>query len=278
MEQQKKEHQIESNLAKRESMIMEKNRSVQEDMQIDLQKLIMVYLRKWWAIVLAAVLGAALALGYTLSFITPMYRASVTIYVNNSGLASGNSDGVSSTTLTTAQKLVKTYVNILSSDTVLGVVSNEIEAATGELYPVSLIRSQMTAEQVDETEMFKVYISNADPTMAAFIANVVAQEAPTQIEQFIEGSSTRIVDYAQVPTAPYTPNVSRNVMMGAMLGAVLVLAYLTLRFLLDVRVKEEDELEQLFGLPILGRVPSFHQESKQKGYHGAYEAPYQTKK
>jgi hypothetical protein len=51
---------------------------------------------------------------------------------------------------------------------------------------------------------------------------------------------------------------------------------LTLRYLLDLRVKEEEELVQLFGLPILGRVPSFHElDNKSKGYGGAYQAPYQ---
>jgi capsular polysaccharide biosynthesis protein len=125
----------------------------------------------------------------------------------------------------------------------------------------------MSASQVDETEMFNVYIADADPEMAAVIANAVAVEAPAQIEEFVEGSSTKIVDYAKVPTEPYSPSLTHNVGVGAAAGIAAALAYLTLHFLLDVRIKDEQELEQLLELPILGRVPSFdHMDKKQKGY------------
>ena len=50
-------------------------------LEIDLWKLLLLYLRRW--ILLCALAAAVISLIYTANFITPLYRANVTIYVNN---------------------------------------------------------------------------------------------------------------------------------------------------------------------------------------------------
>ena len=54
--------------------------------ELDLRLLVMALVRKLWLIALCAVILAAAAFGYTKYFVTPTYRASVTIYVNNNRL------------------------------------------------------------------------------------------------------------------------------------------------------------------------------------------------
>ena len=93
--------------------------------------------------------------------------------------------------------------------------------------------------------------------MAAFIANAVAEVAPGEIESFVEGSSTKIVDYAKVPESPYSPSYRKNIMLGAAVGVVLIVAILTVRDLLDVRIKREEDLLEISDLPVLGRIPVF---------------------
>jgi capsular polysaccharide biosynthesis protein len=257
---------------------MRENRGEQAETTIDLRKLLWAYLRKWWLIVLCGVLVAGIALSYTYYFIAPMYRASVTIYVN-SRVGTQQTDSVSASEVSTAQRIVKTYVNILRSDTVLEAVSQSVEESTGRRYSAAQIRGHMSASQVDETEMFNVYITDADPEMAAAIANAVAQEAPSQIEEFVVGSSTKIVDYAKTPSAPYSPSYSQNAMKGAAVGVVLAVAYISLRVLLDVRLKDEEEIVQMFDLPILGRIPNYDRvESKKEKYQSDYSSPPTTEK
>ena len=249
---------------------MREMRETQGGMEIDLQKLLWAYLRKWWLIVICGAVCAAAALLYSVKCITPLYRASVTIYVNNIAEdQQSNVTYISGSNLAAAQQLVNTYVNIIRSDTVLEAVAKQ----SGLDYSAAQIRGCMSAAQVNETEMFNVYITHHDPQMAAHIANAVAEVAPEQITEFVEGSSTKIVDYASVPTSRYSPSYSRNTMLGGVIGVVLAVAYVTLRYLLDVRLKDEDELIQLFDLPILGRVPSFTQlNSKKGGYQSGYVA------
>ena len=123
------------------------------------------------------------------------------------------------------------------------------------------IRSVMSTSQVGDTELFKVHITHPKPEMAAKIANAIAEVAPGEIESFVEGSSTKIIDYAKVPKTPSSPNVSKNCTFGGILGCALALAYLTLRVLLDVKIREELQLTAMFDIPVLGQIPAFVADS-----------------
>lgn len=102
--------------------------------------------------------------------------------------------------------------------------------------------------------------------MAAIIANGIATVAPEKISEYVVGSSTKIVDYAKVPTTRYTPSHRNNAMLGAVAGFALALVYLTIRYLMDVRINDSDDLEQLFEYAVLGQIPNFNAAAKGRKY------------
>lgn len=245
---------------------MRENGNTREDgVSIDLQELIFTYLRYWWFIAIFVVVFAVSALVYSVNFIVPQYRASVTIYVNNAKETHAT-ELITNVNLAVSQRLVGTYIKIIDSDSVLETVAEAIEKECGKPMSSTAIRGMMTAEQVEQTELFKVHISNEDPEMAATIANTIATVAPEKISEFIVGSSTKIVDYAKVPTSRYTPSHRNNTMIGAMIGFALALIYLTIRYLMDVRINDSDDLEQLFEYAVLGQIPNFNLAGNGKKY------------
>ncbi len=241
-------------------------------LEIDLQKLLWAYMKRWWMFLVGGLLAAVIALVVTANFVTPTYRASVTVYVNNVS-AGQQIEYISSTNLATAQRLVNTYVNIIESDAVLTDVAEK-----GNLpYSPDELRSMMSAAQKDETEIFTVSITHTDPVMAAKVANTIADVAPEKIGGIVEGSSTKIIDYANVPTAPSSPNVMKSVVLGALIGIVLALIYVTILFLLDVRVKDAEDLESIFDYPVLGQIPVFAVADMKKKSGYGYGANNETK-
>lgn len=236
--------------------------------ELDLRLLLLALMRKLWLIVLCAVIIGAAAFGYTKYFVTPMYRASVTIYVNNNRLnVEGNTATLTTSDLSVAQRLVSTYVITLKSDRVLNKVAQELDVEMS----ASQIRGMISAEAVDNTEVFNVTITNADPALAAQIANAVAKVAPDEISEIVVGSSTKIIDYATVPKAPSSPNVMRNTALGAVIGIVLAAVIAILQELLDVRVREEQDVTRLSEAPILGRIPDFALDDKGDAYAEAHK-------
>ena len=234
-----------------------------QEVEIDLLKLFGAYLHRWWLIVLCGVLVAAGAWLFSTRFITPMYRAGVTIYVNNT--SSGERiESITSGNLSVSQQLVATYVNIIQSDTVL----EKVISAANLNCTADQLRKIMSTEQLAKTEMFKVYILHPDPEQSAYIANAVAEEAPEAIEEFVEGSSTKIIDMAKVSQKQYSPNVKKNTAIGGAVGIVLAIVYLTIYYLLDVRIKGEEDLAAIADYPILGQIPEFSQLGSRSGKYG----------
>ncbi|WP_297210945.1 YveK family protein [uncultured Flavonifractor sp.] len=233
-----------------------------DGVEIDLGKLLRLYLHYWWVIVLSVLVVGGGALLFTANCITPLYKAEVTVYVSNSNVGQQQSDYLTSSNLTASQQLVSTYINIIRSNTVL-----EKVAASADLdITADEIREMMSTAQVDDTEFFNIFITHPDPEIAAYLANTIAEVAPGEITSFIEGSSTKIVDFAKVPTKPSSPSVLKNTLVGILLGGFLSVAFLTVRDLLDVRVKNEEDLMEISSLPVLGRIPVFTQEKKQNRY------------
>ena len=85
---------------------------------VDLRKLFLYYLNHWKTILASGLVLALLAFAVTFFWITPQYRASVTVYVNNT-TSSQNVDAITGSNLSAAQQLVNTYISILQSKTVL---------------------------------------------------------------------------------------------------------------------------------------------------------------
>lgn len=253
----------------------EQMNGIKEGVEIDLQKLLLTYLRRWWIIALCGLLAALCAYHVTANYIVPTYRAGVMVYVNNRRTEE-TIDTMSNSNLSASKQLVKTYINIISSDSVLEKV---VERGKLNLAPAQ-VRAMMTTEQVEETELFRVYITHPDPQVAAEVANIIADVAPDEIGEIVEGSSTKIVDYAKIPTSRHSPSYRRNTVIGGVLGVLAAVLYVTIGYLMDVRIKDSEDIEMMFTLPILGQIPVFATaDTRKKGYgYGSKGYGYQQKK
>ena len=230
---------------------------MEKTIELDLKELFQACLRKLWLIISSTVVVAALVYIYTVCFVTPMYKTEATFYVNNSVVA-GESQKITSSDLATAQRLVMTCTNIIKSDTVLEKVAQEAELDMS----AAALRQVITAAGIDETEMFKVQVEDPDPILAAKIANTIADVAPQEIANIIVGSTTKVVDRAKIPTAPYSPNVTTNTILGALVGLVLSVGFIVVSAMLDVSIRSEDDLTAIAQIPVLGAIPDFSEETK----------------
>jgi capsular exopolysaccharide synthesis family protein len=71
----------------------------------------------------------------------------------------------------------------------------------------------------------------------------------------VSTNNISVVDSAQVPVNRFKPSVSRNLALALIFGTLLGLLLAFLREHLDETLRGADELEKLFGLPVLGTIP-----------------------
>lgn len=227
-----------------------------ETIEIDLREWGKALLYRIWIIILCAVVCGTATLIYTANFITPKYKAEVTMFLNNK--TSGEDYYMNSSDYAVALRQVETYTKIISSNAVLDKVAESLgNGITGDQ-----IRTMMTASAVGETEMFKVAVLSPDPELSKNIANAIADVAPGEIAKFGLGSVAKVVDYARSPKSRYSPSYTVNTVMGAFTGAVLAAAFIILRLQLDVRVKKSEDLEKILSVPVLGVIPELTESAK----------------
>lgn len=228
--------------------------------ELNLRELLSVIVRRLWMIALSAVLVGAMTYVYTAKFVTPLYKTSVTIYVNNT--IYGEKEGISSNDLATSQKLVATYMQVIKSASFLEKVS---QAVDNRMTAVE-ISEALTTKSMSGTEIFSVTISSADPALAADVANAIANIAPVEVPKIADGSSARVIDYAKVPAVPYSPSYAKNITLGACIGAMLVIIVLVIQVLMDLHVKGEEDLKLYSEAPVLGHIPHYEAAGKVTGY------------
>jgi chain length determinant protein EpsF len=95
-----------------------------------------------------------------------------------------------------------------------------------------------------------------DVNMAQKNLDAVSQRlAQSSLESQAQQTNIELLAPANVPTEAASPKLILNVLFGLFVGAVCGIGAALLRELTDRRVREGDELLQLLGVPILGRIP-----------------------
>lgn len=248
----------------------ENNLEYSDEMEIDIQRLLGAVLKRIWVVILACVVGAAVALGGTLLFISPKYQSSAMFYVNNSNISVGDvSVSMSSGDLSTSRGLVKSYIVILNTrETLVDVIDY-----SGVDRKVTELEEMIEAEAVDSTEIFKVTVTSDDPNEAQKIADAVAYILPKRIGTIIDGTSAKVADAAVVPVKPSSPSYPKNTVIGFLLGLLLSVGVIVLRELFDVTIRTQEDITQVCDHPVLAAVPDMEAPSK-----GGYYNPRKQEK
>lgn len=223
---------------------------------VSVRALFSTLFRRWWIILLAGLLCAAIFIVCTALLVDVEYQATAMMYVNNAPISVGSgSISFSSSDLLAAQSLVATYCVILQSRTTL-----EQVLATEQLpYTYEQLRSMISASSVNDTEIFRIVVTSRNAEEAKVIANTIAAILPDQIAQIIDGASVEVVDYATTPTTPVSRHLSRNGVFGFLLGLLLSAAAVLIvdTYILDV-IKSQDWLRDRWGerIPVLASIPN----------------------
>ena len=243
-------------------------KKTQQEYEIDLLDLAKAMWSHIVAIVLAAVVCAGLALGYTKLLITPTYKANALLYVNSSDISvAGSKLSISASDLTAAKSLVDTYIVILNTRTTL----NDVIEQSGVSYSYDQLKKMISAGSVNSTEIFPVEVTSTSPQEAELLANTIARVLPEKIASVVDGSSVRIVDTAVVPSKKAAPSTGKNTMLGFLLGAVLACGAVVVLYLMDDKIHSADYLLSSYDLPLLAVIPDLTQDDDDGYYYyGSY--------
>ena len=225
------------------------NNQENQAVEIDVFATLKVLWKRKFSIILVALVFAIAAFGYSAFLAKKEYQSTSRIYVvsrqNQDNNALTNSD------LQAGSYLVKDYREIILSQNVL---TQAIEELKLDMTPAELSKKISVSVPTD-TRILSITAKDGNPKEAARIANGLRNVAAEKIIAVTKVSDVTTLDEAEVPQSPSSPNIRRNVLLGFIAGAGLMVVLMVVVEVLDDRVKRPEDIEELMGLTLLGIVP-----------------------
>ncbi|MBR6568066.1 MAG: hypothetical protein IKK60_05390 [Clostridia bacterium] len=232
---------------------------------VDLAHIVKAVWKKIWLVAIASILTAALGFSLAAFAITPTYSSSIMLYVNNSSFDVGDLGfSISSSELTAAQSLAKTYTVLLKNRTTLNrlIDVTELDYTWEDLYDM------IESAPVNETEVMQVTVTCTNPYEAEQIANGIAKVLPQRVSEIVEGASMEVVDSAVANTEKVAPSITVFTVVGFILGTILSVVAIIIMALMDNTVHDEEYVIKTYQYPILAKIPDLLDAGTKKyGYY-----------
>ena len=226
------------------------NREIQDDeVTIDLMELFSALWAKKTIIILSAVFMALVAFVGTKMFVTPKYTSVTKLFVMTKN--DDTSASATYTDLQTGSMLTKDYMELVKSRPVLEKTISKLKL---DVTPEELA-GMITTETPTDTRIMSISVTDDDPKEAKQIADTLRKAVSVQITEIMNADSVNTVEEGNLPTSPSSPNVKKNMMLGALLGLVISMGFVVLISILDDTVKTPDDVEKYLGLNVLTSIP-----------------------
>lgn len=217
------------------------------EMEIDLLALFYHILDHWKLVAVCFVIGAVLMGLYTKLMVVPKYQASAKMYV-----LSSSDSVVNLSDLQMGTQLASDYQEVFKTHEVTSAVISNLSLP----YTNKELQEMLTLTNPTGTRILNIAITSPDPAEAAAIANEYMAVASQYVADVMITDKPSELSTALVPEHPISPNLTKNVAIGALLGLVASCGFLTVLFLLDDKIKSVEDITRL-GLPVLTEIPVF---------------------
>ena len=219
----------------------------ESEIEIDLVDLLMYFQTKLVFIIGAFIIGALIAGLVTKFLITPKFTATSTMYM----VSSSSDSVVDLTDLNIGTTISADYVELIKTRPIVEGVAEEL----GLDYSYEQMLGMIGLTVVTNTRIIKISVTSPDRYEAQKIANGLAVKAETELPKLMDAPKPNIAERAIVPQSKSSPSMTKNTLIGALAAMLLVLAVLTILYLMDDTVKTADDVEKNFGVMPLTTIP-----------------------
>lgn len=239
---------------------------------IDLKSIYQMLIKHIKFIIILTVIFAALAYIVSAFFITKQYTANVMLYVqSNEQTSEQQQSGVSYSELQASERLAATCQTLFTSKKMTGLILEDLKNDYNITeFTNSNIQSWISVSAQENTSILTVSVTTNDPDLSAAVAQSLDLNAHEVYSSIVESGIVKEVVAAEVPASPSYPNVSKNTLIGLIIGLVLGCAIIIVLEMVDTKVKPNDDLLAMYGIPMFAEIVDFEANVK-GGYNYEYK-------
>lgn len=229
--------------------------------------LMKIALKRIWFIVAAMIVGAGIAFYYSNYMISPLYQSQTKYLVDTTNLSSeetvqSSNAQVELQRVTVLSRLVvSSYIEILDTRNFAEHIAEKIkddERLTRE-YSAKVLDRLVSYNYESESETYTVTVLAPDPNDALIIAECLQAESGPYLDtkKSTASETLKIIDDARYEPNPTNKRTTMFIMLGILVGAVFCFAVCFIVEINDVRVRDEKELANILGYPVIGLIPEY---------------------
>ena len=207
-------------------------------------------MRKHLKLVILLPIVCALAMGvYSYAFMANTYTASTSMYVLAKQTSANSDNAANYSNLNASQMLANDVSTLLKSD--------RIAADTVKNLHLDSLKGYSTKVTSETTSrVITLSVTGSDPDTSAAIANEMASNVSKVAQQVMDVQSVNVIDQAVSPSSPSGPNRSMYIAVALLAGLFIAIAIVVVSDMLNTKVRNAGEVEELLGLPVIGRMPA----------------------
>jgi capsular polysaccharide biosynthesis protein len=230
-------------------------RTVERSLIVELRRYLSVLRRH--ALLVLVVIVAGVASGYAVTSGSKVYEASAVLFVQPTATApNAITQQVQSDPIVAAQMAAITYSVLIRSQTTAALA---VKRTNVPRTPAQIV-SETTALPEGTTTLVLIQVKDADPAIAAQVANGMANASIEEIKglETPQTNAPQPVSLFQSATVPLTPLPSKlkhNMELFGILGVIVAGALAMLLEYLDVTIRGVVDAQRHIELPVLGAVP-----------------------
>ena len=223
---------------------------------ISLQEILKIIKKRLWLITSVTIVGVSIAVALSFYFITPMYQAQSQILVNQKVNYQEGMWGLNEIDL----QLISTYNGIITSSAILNKVIEELDL---NISPEELMEN-ITVSNENNSKVVNIIITDEEHQQAVKIANTIAEIFQEEIPLLMNVDNINILSEAELSenTSPVKPNKVLYLAIGTVAGGMLGFGLALLLEVLDTRIKNEKDVEEILSLPVIGLVGKIQPKKK----------------
>ena len=225
---------------------MEKKRTEGAVRELDLLDVAAAILEHWKILVVVTILSAAAFYGVSRYVMTPIYESSAELYV-----LTKSTSITSLADLQMGTNLTNDYVEVVTGRPVLDkVIENlKLDATAKQL------ADKVTLRNPTNSRILVITVRDASPKMAKTIADEIAVVAAQFIEEKMDQDQPTIIQKGYTDGEPVSPSIGKNTAVGGILGALVVVAIVVFRMIVNDTIMTPEDMEKKVGLNVLGSIP-----------------------
>ncbi|RHM62818.1 MULTISPECIES: YveK family protein [Coprobacillaceae] len=227
---------------------MTENQEIQnEDIEINLGELFEVLKSHLHIIIISTLVCAILVGVFTIFFVEKKYSSSARIFPK----PQVNEGVVDYSQITSNNLMTNNYVALLNGNSIQSKVAQELKVDTG------VVSSALAVSNESDTQIISISATTNDPQLSKKIVDTTVSVFTQEVKDTLNINNITTVDEAKLQTTPVSPSLTKNLVIGGLVGLIVSIGIIFIRFMLDNRIHTKEDAENYLGIPNLGVIPYF---------------------